>query len=292
MTAPKDQYVNIDGIQTRYWQAGSKGSAVILLHGISCSVCEWHPNIASLSSRHRVFALDLMGHGFTDKPKQETYTIARLAKFTLDFLNAVDITQAHFVGNSLGGRLALECARSEPDRIASMVLVAPAGVDRDVYILFRLATVPFLGALLTKPNHMGLKMLWSKAFQDQGFVTDELIKNKLALATMSGSQKAFLKTLRSFVSFRGFKGGQVELLQAGLPTIKTPTLVIWGKHDTFLSVNHAEILRDRLPDAQVQVFDNCGHLPQIECTERFNNSVLDFWNNVDTKSQAGRSVNA
>lgn len=273
----EDRYVNIGGIQTRYWQAGSQGSAVILLHGISCSVLEWERNIAALAARHRVFAVDLLGYGLTDKPPGEIYTIPRLAQFTLDFLSAHEISRAHFAGNSLGGRLVLECALMDPERVASMVLVAPAAIGRDTIFDLRLATVPVVGELLTRPSRGGLKVLWSKAFHDPSFVTDELIDTKLALARQPDSQKAFLKTLRTFVSLKGFPGTQVDALQARLPTIPAPALVIWGRQDKFVSVAHADILQRLLPDVEVQVFEECGHVPQIECAERFNKSVLDFW---------------
>jgi pimeloyl-ACP methyl ester carboxylesterase len=281
MKVEEDRYINIGGIQTRYWQAGTRGSTVILLHGISCSVLEWKPNIAALAARHRVFAVDLMGYGLTDIPPEETYTIRRLARFTLDFLSTHGITRAHFAGNSMGGRIALECALTAPERVASMVLAAPAGIGRDTIFNLRLATIPVIGEMLTRPSRFGLKMLWKEVFYNSSFVTDELIDAKMELATRPGSQKVFLRNLRSFVSLRGFPGAQVDSLHAGLPTVDVPSLVIWGKQDRFLPVAHADILQRLLPDVRVQVFDKCGHMPQIECAEGFNKSVLDFWDELD-----------
>ena len=64
----EDRYVEVGGVRTRFWQAGSQGSPVILLHGIGCSVMEWEANIAALTARHRVYAVDLLGYGLTAKP--------------------------------------------------------------------------------------------------------------------------------------------------------------------------------------------------------------------------------
>jgi pimeloyl-ACP methyl ester carboxylesterase len=86
--------------------------------------------VAALASRHRVCAFDMLGHGLTDKPQRDCYSIAELARFTIDFLAALGEESVHLVGNSLGGRIALECARIVPARVRSMVLVAPAGVGR------------------------------------------------------------------------------------------------------------------------------------------------------------------
>jgi pimeloyl-ACP methyl ester carboxylesterase len=282
----KDQFTTIAGIRTRYWQVGDQGSPVLLLHGIACSVLEWERNIAALATRHRVFAIDLVGFGLTDKPSNENYSIGRLAQFALDFLTAHDIARAHLAGNSLGGSIALECARVAGQRVASLVLVDPAGIDRRGTLLeFRLATIPFLGEALTRPNRLGTRMLWRKAFADpSSIVTDELVDTKLELASMPGAHAAFLETLRSFVDFTGFKPEHVNALHAALPNIAAPTLVIWGRDDKFVTVAHAAVLQRMLPKVQVQVWDRCGHAPQIEQPEKFNEAVLQFWGTLDAQA--------
>jgi pimeloyl-ACP methyl ester carboxylesterase len=286
MTPFKDQFIDVGGVRTRYWQAGDQGSAVLLLHGIGCSVLEWQRNIAALARHHRVFAVDLLGFGLTDKPSDENYGIPRLAQFTLDFLTAHHISCAHLAGNSLGGSIALECARIAPQRIASQVLVDPAGVDRYGTLLeFRLATVAFLGEMLTRPNHLGTRMLWRKAFADPSqFVTDELVNTKVSLAKMPGAHAAFLKTLRSFVNFSGFRPEHVNALHAALPSISAPTLVVWGRDDQFVKVAHAEVLRRLLPNVQVEIWDHCGHAPQLELAEKFNETAIAFWRSLDAKA--------
>lgn len=278
-----DQFIDVGSIKTRYWQAGSDGSSVLLLHGIGCSVLEWERNIEALAARHRVFALDLLGFGLTDKPADETYTLRRLAQFVLEFMTAKAIARAHIAGNSLGGRLALECAAVAAQRVASLLLVDPAGMERrETLFEFRLATLPLLGEVFTWPNRLGTKMLWRKAFAaPSGFVTDELIAAKLSLARQPGAQAAFLKTLRGFLDFRGFRPGLVADLHAALPGIQAPTLVVWGREDRFVPPAHAEVLRRTLPNAEVQVWDGCGHAPQIECAQRFNEAALGFWRRLD-----------
>jgi pimeloyl-ACP methyl ester carboxylesterase len=278
-----DQFIDVGSIKTRYWQAGREGSCVLLLHGIGCSVLEWERNIEALAVRHRVFALDLLGFGLTDKPSDDTYSLRRLAQFVLDFMTAKALSQAHIAGNSLGGRLALECASIAPQRVASLLLVDPAGMDRrETLFEFRLATLPFLGEVFTWPNRLGTKMLWRKAFAaPSAFVTEELVTAKLWLARQPGAQAAFLKTLRGFLDFRGFLPALVAELHAALPGIQAPALVLWGREDRFVPPAHAEVLRRRLPNAQIQIWDRCGHAPQIECPHRFNEEALGFWRRLD-----------
>jgi pimeloyl-ACP methyl ester carboxylesterase len=283
MATFKDQFITTGGLRTRFWQAGDRGSPVLLLHGIACSVLEWERNIAALAAHHRVFALDLLGFGLTDKPSHQNYSIGRLARFSLDFLTAHNIPSAHFAGNSLGGSIALECARIAPERVASQVLVDPAGIDRRGTLLeFRLATIPWLGEALTRPNRIGTRMLWRKAFADpKAIVTDDMVATKVALASMPGAHAAFLETLRSFVDFGGFRQEHVSALHAALPNIRVPALVIWGRDDQFITVAHAEVLRRMLPNVQVQIWDRCGHAPQIEHPEKFNETTLGFWSRLE-----------
>lgn len=279
----QDETIKLGSVNARYWTAGNSGSAVLLIHGIACSVQEWERNIAALARQHRVFALDLLGFGLTDMPGNEDYSLERLAQFILDFMTAKDLDEAHLCGNSLGGRLALLCAAMAPQRISSTVLVDPAGIEqRGTLLEFRLATLPGLGELLTHPTAFGTRMLWRKAFYDPApFVTDELVERKLALARRAGAQAAFLKTLRGFVELRGFRPGPVAALHAALPQINAPCLVIWGENDRFVPARHAQVLQQTMPDVDVQVFARCGHVPQIELADRFNATVLQFWRDVD-----------
>jgi len=279
----EDRYVSVGGIKTRYWQAGSKGSPIILLHGTGCSVLDWEQNIASLATDHRIYALDMMGSGLTEKPSAESYTVPRLGRFVLDFLNTQEIQHAHFGGFSLGGRVVLECAESAPERVASMVLVAPAGVARrGTLIQFRLASIPFVGEMMLQPSAARLRTFWDLAFHDQSFVTSDFISRRLRLAMQPGAKEAFLKTLRSGVDVLGFRSGHVNALNAALPNMKMPALVIWGMQDNFISPTHADVLKRSLQNIKVRLFDKCGHLPQIECAEKFNETALAFWDGVDT----------
>lgn len=281
----QDEYIKLGSVNVRYRTAGDSGTAVLLIHGIACSVQEWDRNIAALARQHRVFALDLLGFGLTDMPANEDYSLDRLAQFILDFMTAANVGQAHLCGNSLGGRLALLCAAMAPQRILSTVLVDPAGIEqRGTLAEFRLATLPGVGELLTHPTAFATRMLWRKAFCDPApFVTDEFVTHQLTLARRPGAQSAFLKTLRGFVNLRGFRPGPVAALHAALPQLNAPCLVIWGENDQFVPARHARLLQQTMQDITVQIFPHCGHLPQIELAERFNATVLRFWRDVDAR---------
>ena len=122
-----------------------------------------------------------------------------------------------------------------------------------------------------------MKMLWSSVFFDRSLVTAELVQAKLDLARLPGTRSAFLKTLRSFVGLGGIRKEQVSEIQAALPSLRTPALVIWGRHDKLLPVLQADILGRLLPGARMQIYEDCGHMPQFEYPDRFNREVLDFF---------------
>jgi pimeloyl-ACP methyl ester carboxylesterase len=286
----QDLFAQVGTVRTRFWQAGTSGSAVVLLHGIGCSVLEWRSNIAELARNHRVYALDLLGFGLADKPAKADYSLRGHAQFVLDFMATQGLARAHIAGNSLGGRLALECALMAPARVASMVLVDPAGVDRDTHITMRLAAAPVVGELFTRPSRFGLRMLWKSAFYNPAFVTDALVEDKFKFASQPGAQAAFLKTLRSFLAFGGFPADQVAALQAAMPSIQAPALVVWGKQDKLLPVRQADILRSLLPKVEVKLYERCGHAPMVECAASFNDDVLRFWARLDEAASSANGV--
>jgi len=284
----QDRYIKVGTFRTRYWKAGDAGSTIVLLAGLGCTVLEWQKNIAALASRHRVYAFDMLGHGLTDKPQGDCYSTAGLARFTIDFLSALGEESVHLVGNSLGGRIVLECARMDPARVRSMVLVAPAGVGRETALSMRLAAVPILGEVITHPSLMGTRMLWQLAFHDPSFLTRDFVATRYALASEPGAQQAVLRTLRGFVSFGGFRRRQIAALQAAMPTMKQPTLIIWGRQDKLVPADHARILEEKLQRASTILFDNCGHFPQLEQSQRFNAAVFDFLRNVQEPAPRGQ----
>jgi len=273
-------YVEAGGVRAHYLKQGDSGEALLLLHGVACSVLDFQQNLDFLSKSYRVFALDLMGHGETEKPLEESYSIAHQAQFVLDFMSAVGLDHAHFLGWSLGGRLTLQCAAMDPQRVSSMVLVAPGGVDdrSGVILDLRLSTIPLLGELMAAwPSKHLLRHVWSKVFFDSApFVTDEIIEKKWELARQSGANQAFLKCLRSLLGIHGFLAGPVEDIQAKMPKMATPALVIWGLEDKFVSCSHHKVLAAKLPTVQVELFDNCGHAPHIECADLFHAKVSKF----------------
>ncbi len=275
MQAPQDQYVQVGQIRTRFWTLGDEGTAVLLVHGISSSMEGWIHNVHALAERHRIYALDLVGSGRSDKPAAP-YSYPYLAQFVHDFLQSQNVDRLNFVGHSMGGGIALHFALQFPDQVDRLVLVDSAGLGREVTLSFRLPTLPWIGEWLTRPSRKGTARFLHEALYDPALITDELVDFKYELSALPGAQEAILSGLRQDVTLRGVRDHVWRPIVDNLPNITAPTLVIWGQQDRIIPVAHAQVARDRIPNVQVHILDRCGHVPQLERPDEFNALVLEF----------------
>ncbi len=274
----QDRYVKIGEINTRYWVCGDHGTAVILLHGLGASAEVWIHNIFALAEQHRVYAPDMVGFGRSDKPSV-SYLPSYLVGFIHEFLAALNIERASFVGLSIGGGLALQYTLRYRDQVEKLVLVDSAGLGRETTILLRLATLPFVGELFGRPSPKKLALCIKRLVYNPALATEDLIKLYCELYSQRDARKAFLKVLRAICTIRGVRTDILHPILANLTTITAPTLIIWGKQDRILPVRHAYLAREKIPDSQLHIFDYCGHIPNFEHPEEFNRLVLAFLSN-------------
>lgn len=271
----QDQYVQVGNIKTRYWAMGDHGANVVMVHGLGGYIENWALNIAALGQHYRAYAVDLVGFGRTDKP-DIAYSVSALARFLRDFMETQGMDRASLIGNSMGGGVALQFALTYPDMVDRLVLVDSAGLGKEVTITLRLASTPLLGDLLTRPNRKGVEQLFREIIYDPAQITEEMIDLQYEMSALPGAQKSFLKTLRSMGTFFGVRSQFIDPILEGLPKISAPTLVVWGQQDKVLPVSQAHVAAEIIPNAQLHIFDPCGHVPQIERPEEFNKLVLEF----------------
>ena len=276
MKMPQDRYIKVGTINTRYWAEGSQGSPVILIHGIGGYIEAWLPNFDALAAQHQVYAVDLLGHGRTDKPLDVSYTIASLTQFVKDFMAALGIEQAHVVGHSLGGAIGTRLALTFPTVVDKLVLVESAGLGKEASLVLRITSVPFLGEMLTRPSRSGSASSGKMLVYNPAIMTNELVELNYQMAALPGAQQSFLKTLRANGNLFGQKKSMYSPNVRGLPSITHAVLVIWGRQDKVLPVMHAEVAAKGLPNVRVNVLDNCGHLPMLEHSQAFNELLLEF----------------
>lgn len=275
MQMPEERYIKVGNINTRYLMAGDKGTPVVLVHGLGGSIENWVKNIDPLARSHRVYAPDLKGFGRTDKTPL-LRDLDELVQFIGDFMQVMHIEKASLVGNSLGGGLVLQFAVNFPQKVAKLVLVDNAGMGRAVIVNFKVVSIPIIGELLSKTSKKGTAGLWRKIVFDPSLVTDELVEQTYQLAILPGASKALLAALRAGISFRGQRASLTRPLLESAAKLSVPTLVVWGQQDRIIPVAHAQIAVKTIPGARLQLFDRCGHMPQLEHPDEFNNLVLEF----------------
>lgn len=276
---PTDRFVEVGGVRTRYWVEGT-GSPVVLIHGLSNSVEHWLLNINALATEHTVYALDLVGHGKTEKPLSRSYDLRSLVRFVLEFMDAVGIERADLIGHSLGGGVALVLAETSPQRVRRLVLVAGVGLAGDVGWVLRLVSLPGVGELLTRlalqgdfPKHLKRqRAVWP----DARGVPDELIRLRYEATRWENIRTTYFRTLRATMTVRGVRRTVVAPIVEGLRSLDMPVLVVWGEDDDLLSSRHARIVHNHVPKARVELFEGVRHDPMVVDHERFNRVTVQF----------------
>lgn len=269
-----DQFVDIDNITLRYRVAGT-GAPVVLLHGIGGFLEYWERNVEALAEHNTVYALDMIGFGQSTKPPA-SYTLEFLAHNVKQFVDALRLERVSLVGLSLGGGVALQFARLYPDSLHKLVLVASAGLGRRISLLLRLMTVPILGELLGRPDPAATQRTYRAIVSNPACIDAAWLDTAYRMGCESGAQRTFLSALRSAATIYGVRAKDYLPIVQALPTIMAPALVVWGKQAPLIPVDYAHVAAEGLPNARLHLFDQCGHLPQLEYADEFNTLVGEF----------------
>ena len=279
MKTPQDRFIKVGNINTRYWAEGIQGPPVILIHGIGEYIERWLPSFGVLAEKYRVYAVDLLGHGRTDKPLNVSYKIADLAQFVKNFMTTLGIERAHVVGHSLGGAIGTRLTLAQPALVDKLVLVCSGGLGKEVTMLLRIVSIPILGEMLSRPSRSGTESFAKLVVHDAAVMNEELRELAYQMSRPPEMQKSFLRVLRANINLFGQNKSIYGANVQGLPSITNPVLVIWGRQDQIVPVAHAEVATKSLPNVRVQIFDNCGHLPMLEHAQSFNELLLGFLGN-------------
>ncbi len=272
---PRDYYIDVRTVTTRYWTLGEGPACAILLHGLGRFVEDWQDNVAALADGRRVYALDLVGFGRTAKPKVK-YSITYLVDFVHDFMAVEGMERASLIGSSLGGVVALRLALQYPDQVDKLVLVDSVGFGPELAFYLRFPTLPLIGELLTLPSRPTSTLSLRQMFKDRSSIDADLINQAYEISALRGAQASLLATLRSAANLWGWKRETYTPIRDRAREIRAPTLVIWGAQDRFLPLVQAHRAVKLLPNSKLHVFDPCGHVPNIERAAEFNRVVSAF----------------
>jgi pimeloyl-ACP methyl ester carboxylesterase len=274
---PELREIELHGHCVAYRCAGS-GPVIVLVHGITSTSATWERVMPALAKRFTVIAPDLLGHGGSAKPRGD-YSLGAYASGVRDLLIALGHERATFVGHSLGGGVAMQLAYQFPERCERLVLIDSGGLGSEVNFLLRLATLP--GAELVLPLLASERVLGAgrgvgRFFGRLGLKvhTDvaEMARGHASLADRE-ARAAFVHTLRTIVDPIGQRVSATDRLYLAE---EMPFLIVWGRRDSIIPVEHAHSVHQRVPSSRLEIFDDAGHFPHIDEPLRFVEVLTDF----------------
>lgn len=268
------RFVEVDGVRVHYQEAGEKANPVlVLIHGFASSTLVWSKVFLSLAQAgFRVIAVDLLGFGYSGKPRNGEYTITGQANLLMKLLERLGIKRATLVGSSYGGAVAATCALDHPQRVDKLVLIGTVNNNRPLrFKLMRIFSSPVVGDVVS-PLLIGSRRLLRKrmkrVYDRHEWVLDERrVDARHFPLRASGTQRAIISTVRHW---------DAERISRDAHLIRQPTLLLWGENDLEIPLADGERLHEEIPGSRLVVFLNCGHLPHEEYPEAFTKVVTDF----------------
>jgi pimeloyl-ACP methyl ester carboxylesterase/putative sterol carrier protein len=277
---------DVRGVTMEAVAAGS-GTPVLLLHGLGASKVSFLPTLDGLAANHEVHALDLPGFGKSDKPLPagRRYTMAWMADQVHGYLIRNRLREAHVVGNSMGGRIALELALRHPGSVRSVVGLGSA-VAFDEYqrfaSLLRLLRPQWLGMAPFPARRAWIEAALREMFHDPSRVPADNFRAAAddVVATMGdrGYRLALLACARQLGAERA--GGR-SCFWKRMEGLAVPSYWVFGRHDRLVNRRYARRVEESLPAARVELWDDIGHVPQFEVPERTNDAVLGWLGRID-----------
>ena len=273
-TMPQDRYVQVNGLRYHYTEFPAPGEKVFLLHGFGSSTASWE-RVAPLLQKQglHVYALDMMGFGYSDKPRDRAYDPVALTDSVNEWLDAMDLHDVTFVGNSLGGGIGMLMTQRHPDKIKRLVAVDPAVP----YPEFKLPFVIWLASL------PGVQ------YVSQPFMCEFLIKTNLQYVYYDKS-KLTPTMLNAYMTRMQLPGAAYAMSRVAnashpqefLPMLdhiankKPEALILWGANDPWIPLSCAYKLKKDLPFAKLCILPECGHAPQEEKPVETAALIADF----------------
>ncbi|KAB2807955.1 alpha/beta fold hydrolase [Pimelobacter simplex] len=266
-------FIDAGGLRTRYVRAGA-GDPVIMLHGTSGHLEAFVRNLTVLADEYDCHAVDMVGHGYTEGPDAD-YRIPRYVEHVLAYMDAQGIAKAHFVGESLGGWVAGRLAADHPERVGSLILVAPGGTVANPPVMERIRTST--RAAVENDDIALTRQRLELLMFDSANVSDELVDVRHAIY----HRPEFVARIERLLCLQTMENRVEDLLSPEqMARIAAPTRIVWGAENPFGDVPEAERMHASIPGSELEIYGECGHWPQHEHADRFNKEAREFFGRV------------
>ncbi len=247
---PEPETIDADGTAINLLRMGdSEGPPIVLIHGFGGDLNNWMFNQPMLAERHRVYALDLPGHGRSAKDVGAG-DLASLSATLLSTLDALEIESAHLAGHSLGGAIALQAALDRPEQVASLTLVASAGLGPDI-------DMDYIEGFVRAGRRKEMKQVLQALFADPGLVSRDMVEELLKYKRLDGVERALTAIAGTVFA----EGRQANVLGHRLHELDTPAQVIWGAEDRIIPAAHA---KETPATVKAHILEGAGHMVHME----------------------------
>jgi pimeloyl-ACP methyl ester carboxylesterase len=286
----EERWVTLDGYRIRYLCGGS-GTPLLLIHGLLGYSFSWRQSLADLARRATVYAPDLPGLGFSDRSPSFDCGLQATAERLLGFMRAAGLREAHLLGTSHGGGIAIKlaslCVEQASPSVRSLILAAPvnpwspqgSGIAR---VLGNPLMSPLVRGLFPVLKHSG--PFWLKRMCGD--------TSRLQPGTLEGyvSALAVPGTMRHVLRIAAGWERDLEEIQHAIARLRNvPTLLIWGTADRAVTPRSAEPLRSNFARAELVLLEGVGHLPYEEAPAEFSRAVCDFLSRVSAGARTTAS---
>jgi pimeloyl-ACP methyl ester carboxylesterase len=277
----ESQYIEIDSNKLHIRQMG-KGFPILLIHGSFSSLHTWETWQRVFSQDFTTISADLPGHGLTGPNPQEKYDADYYANLLWKLMHKLKYDSIAIAGNSMGGQVAYKMALLEPEKVKKLILLNSSGArisndtakfkDQNSFSVFSLINHPVFSKLMTSITPKFLfRMSLEQVYYDKSKITEDKIQMYYDLMLHVGNREATLK--------RFSQRAPSEFEQ--LAKIKIPSLIMWGEHDSWIPVKHAYRFDSILPNSDLKIYPNAGHVPMEEIPIETAKDALGFLKNSD-----------
>ncbi len=254
----RSEYVDAGGYRLHYLVAG-EGEPVLLIHGLGAKSEDWGNLIPAIArGGYKVYAIDLLGYGKSDKPADASYSIAQEAGIVRAFLDAKGLQRVDLGGWSMGGWVSLKVASDTPERVRRLMLFDSAGIRFDIkfpHNIFWPGTPAELAELIS--------LLMPQPPQYPDFFARDWLR------TARPHQWVIRRSVSAMET-------EADVMDGKLSSLKMPVLIVWGAQDRLTPVYTAEIMHREIPQSELALFDGCGHLAPVQCESKVAPRVLEF----------------
>jgi pimeloyl-ACP methyl ester carboxylesterase len=267
--------------QVFYRHAGREDAPpVLFVHGIGAGMRSfmWRRNFLPLARDFRVYALDLLGFGYSDKPANAPYSSDLYVELISDFLREVVGRPAGLVAHTLSAAFAVRVGVEQPELVGPLVLVSPTGADHlsarpgmTGAAFYGLLHSPVLGTSFYNAvtSERGVRdYARQQLFFEKRFATPRLLAHYYAVSHLPGAQHAATAFLSGYLNTD---------IREPFARLRQPVTIAWGRQDTTNPIDQAGLLLRLNPRARLEVFDRCRMMPQEEHAERFNSLLREVF---------------